>query len=392
MGSMTAYAGKVMFIISSLRRAGAQTQLVYLAAGLAQRGWQVTVVYYRGMADSVFLSQLDLSGVVRVELSSPFGIHLKSLHRVPHNLGRLLSIVRKNRPDVIVGFMYPGMMAARIIGRVARVPVVISSVQSEREFPKRETLLRVTGFLTDAVTIMSRKIAEDLALRNIASEQHLHVVPNMVDTLRFSPGSTSCREFARRRLGISDSDFLWLAVSRLAPAKDIPNMLYAFSEYSYQRTAARLLIAGGGPKEQEVAELIVKLNLESSVRLLGTCRNTPYLYRACDAFVLSSAWEGVPTTVLEAMACEIPIVATRVGGVHEIVTDGETGFLVERENHEALASAMDRMMALPMFARKRLGQAGRERVHPEFSIDSIIVKWEALITSLLKRKNVSRYR
>ena len=380
----------VLFVISSLRRAGAQTQLVYIATGLAQRGWTVKVLYYDGMEDSALRRKLEVAGVVPVALKSPFGIHLRSPHRSFFNLARLFPIVRRYRPDAIIGFLYPGIMAARIVGRAARVPVVISSIRSEREFSRRDALIRITDFLTDAVTTMSHNIAADLVHRRITRELRMHVVPNIVDVQIFNPESDDCRTEIRRQLRVADNEFLWLAVSRIAPAKDLPNLLTAFYALLRRKPQARLLIAGDGPLRGEIENQIRQMELSDRVRLLGMRTDTPSLYRACDAYVMSSAWEGIPSTILEAMACKRPVVATSVGGVKEVVTNCESGFTVTRKDHGALADAMDLMMTLPALSRERLGQAGYDRVHSECTADRVIGRWENLITSLLKREDVCR--
>ena len=380
----------VLFVISSLRRAGAQTQLVYIATGLAQRGWTVKVLYYDGMEDSALRRKLEVAGVVPVALKSPFGIHLRSPHRSFFNLARLFPIVRRYRPDAIIGFLYPGIMAARILGRAARVPVVISSIRNEREFSRRDALIRITDFLTDAVTTMSHKIASDLVRRRVTRQLRMHVVPNIVDTRVFSPESDDCRTMVRRQLAVTDDEFLWLAVSRLAPAKDLPNMLRAFCAMSSRQPQSRLLIAGDGPLRDEIEKQIRQMELSDRVRLLGMRTDTPSLYRACDAFVMSSAWEGVPTVILEAMACKRPVVATLVGGIDEVVKNGESGLLVSPRDHVALADAMEQMMVVPRRARDQFSQGGYDLVHAEFSLHRIINMWEDLILSLLKRKVIPR--
>jgi len=113
----------------------------------------------------------------------------------------------------------------------------------------------------------------------------------------------------------------------------------------------------------------------------------PALYAASDALVLSSAWEGMPNVVLEAMAAARPVVATSVGAVPEVVDDGMAGLLVPPRDSEQLAKAMERMMDFPEETRQALGQAGHERVRTEFSRDAVIDKWEDLFNQLLADKS-----
>ena len=237
---------------------------------------------------------------------------------------------------------------------------------------------------TDAVTIMSNHLASQLADRRIASRSHTFVIPNAVDVERFDTGI--CRSRIPQDLGVTDTQFLWLAAGRLTPAKDYPNLIRAFSVLAQRRADTQLAIAGEGPLRDDLSRQINDLGLSDHVRLLGLRDDMPDLYRASDALVLSSAWEGMPNVVLEAMASATPIVATAVGAVPELVTDGESGFVVPPGDHIALADAMERMMDLSNEDRQALGEAGYDKVRSEFSLDRVIDKWEDLFNRLLESK------
>ena len=126
------------------------------------------------------------------------------------------------------------------------------------------------------------------------------------------------------------------------------------------------------------------MGLSGRVRLLGLRDDMAELYRASDALVLSSAWEGMPNVVLEAMASGRPVVATAVGAVPEMVADGWTGFVVPPGDHTALASAMERMMGLAPEERRAMGEAGRSRVRERHSVESVVDAWEGLFGRLLE--------
>ena len=153
-----------------------------------------------------------------------------------------------------------------------------------------------------------------------------------------------------------------------------------------RRADTQLAIAGEGPLRDDLSRQINDLGLSDHVRLLGLRDDMPDLYYASDALVLSSAWEGMPNVVLEAMASATPIVSTAVGAVPELVTDGESGFVVPPGDHIALADAMERMMDLSNEDRHTLGEAGYDNVRSEFSLDRVIDKWEDLFNRLLESK------
>ena len=187
-------------------------------------------------------------------------------------------------------------------------------------------------------------------------------------------------------MGLAEDQFLWLAVGRLSEAKDYPNLLHAFSALSQCHPDARLMIAGDGPLRSDLDSLIQRLGVDMQVSLLGLRLDMPALYAASDALVLSSAWEGMPVVILEAMASSTPVVATSVGAVPEMVSDGVSGFVVPPKDHQSLANAMEQMMGLPERTRQAFGQAGYIRVKAEFSRDSVIDKWEELFRHLLGSK------
>ena len=191
---------------------------------------------------------------------------------------------------------------------------------------------------------------------------------------------------------MTEDQFLWLAAGRLAEPKDYPNLLHAFSALSQRHPDARLMIAGDGPLKGELDSMIRRLGISGRVRLIGLRLDVPNLYAASDALVLSSAWEGMPVVILEAMASSTPVVATSVGAVPEMVSDGVSGLIVPPHDHEALADAMGKMMNLPEKTRQRLGRAGYDRVLSEFSRESVIDKWEDLFERLLRGGSQGRKR
>ena len=287
------------------------------------------------------------------------------------------------QPDVLVGFMFHGIMSARVAGRLAGVPAVVSAIRNEAHGRARERAMGATGWMTDAVTVMSDSLALHIAERGVAAPSRLVAIPNAVDFERYAAGG--CRAGTRRELGVDAGEFLWLAAGRLAPAKDYAGLLRAFAALAGRRQA-RLFIAGDGPLRGELAGRIDALGLSGCVRLLGLRDDLPELYRACDALVLSSAWEGMPNVVLEAMASARPVVATAVGAVSEMVAHGEAGFVVPPGDHAALAAAMERMMDLAPEERRALGEAGCRVVYSRHSVDGVVDMWEELFGRLLAGK------
>ena len=366
----------VMFVISGLERGGAEYQLVTTAAELSKRGWNVTVLSYLPFSPNSWALDLQGANVTLFTLNVSSGTLKYTV------LLGALRVIKRLKPDILVGFMFHGIMTARIAGRLTGVPSIVSSIHSERDGSFRELVMWATDGLTDAVTILSQHLATELAQRRVAAREHIHVIPNSVDVPRFAMSVYGYP--TRKLLCVAHDEFLWLAVGRLDEAKDYPNLLRAFSELSNVRPNARLIVAGEGPLKSELDSLLEHLGIEERVSLLGLRQDMPALYAASDALVLSSAWEGMPNVVLEAMASKRPVVATSVGAVPEVITHGESGLIVPPHDHQALAHAMERMMELPAQTRQAYGSAGYDRVQSEYSREAVISQWEALFNRLLR--------
>jgi len=175
--------------------------------------------------------------------------------------------------------------------------------------------------------------------------------------------------------------FLWLAVGRLEPVKDYATLLHAQANAPGN---PHLAIAGDGSLRADLYSLTTKLGLQNRVHFLGFCPDLQPWMQAADAFVHSSLWEGLPVSVLEAAAAGLPCVATDVPGTREAVVNRCTGFLAAAGNATALEAAMTRMMRLPPAERTAMGQQACSFVTQNFSLESVLDRWEATYTELLE--------
>ncbi|WP_306436577.1 glycosyltransferase [Acinetobacter colistiniresistens] len=170
---------------------------------------------------------------------------------------------------------------------------------------------------------------------------------------------------------------MFLSVGRFHEAKDYPNLLRAFSIFKetsiFKEKQPKLVIAGDGELRKEIEALINTLNLQSNVILLGRRDDIPALLNMSDFFVLSSKYEGLPTVVIEAMACETYVIATDCGGSSEIM--GTTGKLVPIQNAEALSKAFNDVLVLEETDKTKNNRDARNRVEEYFSLDSSVQKW-----------------
>ena len=213
---------------------------------------------------------------------------------------------------------------------------------------------------------------------------------NGVDTARFAPAPG--KRGAIAGCPFADADlFLVGTVGRMQAVKDQLTLVHAFVRAFRQGAAGqrmRLVIAGDGPLRSEVERVLEIEHLREFAWLPGERADIAEILRGLDCFVLPSLAEGISNTVLEAMACGIPVVATRVGGTPELVDDGITGRLVSAANSEAMASALEEYVQNPSVARRH-GSAARQAVTQRFGLDRMVESYRSLYEGLLSRRNTS---
>ena len=359
-------------ISTGLGRGGAETQLVQLALALKQRGWSVQVLSMLGGGDlQPFLEDIPVE-CLGFSRGRP----------LPSGFVRAFTVIRRHQPTVLVSFTFPANLLGRAVGRLAQVPVVVSSIRGERFGGwLRERLMRLTGWMDTMTTTNSEKVAESLIARRIVAAKKIKVIYNGVDMRRVA-STTRSTAAIREELDVLESEFLWLAVGRLEEPKAYPILLDAFSRLN-RGTAARLLIAGEGPLRVPLTDKIRERGLTEVVSLLGPRSDVPDLLAAADALVLSSAHEGMPNSVMEALAAGLPVVATDVGGIRELVHDRRSGFIVPPGDPVRLSEGMQQMMALPREQRKRMGVTGQAYVAQRFDTEAVANEWERLVLQLV---------
>lgn len=370
---------KVLFLITGLAYGGAETQLVQLATRLKERGWEVGVISM--LPPEAYVRELEVAAIPVFSLGMRRGVpDLRALFR-------LARIVRRERPCVFHSHMVHANLLARVCRPIASVPVLVCTAHNIWEGSRwREWAYRLTDPFCDLTTQVSDAGLERYVRIGAVPARKIRFVPNGVDTNRFRP-DIKARAYLRDSLGLR-SEFIWLAVGRLEQAKDYPNMIRAFAKVHQLRRESRLFIVGQGSLRAEMERLAAELGLGNVVNFLGVRRDIPELMNAADAYVMSSAWEGMPLVLLEAAAVGLPVVATDVGGNREIVLDGKTGLLVPPKDPDALAGAMLRVMTLSPGARAAMGQAARSHIEAHYSLDRVTDEWEALYTTLLRAKGV----
>ncbi len=363
---------RIAYVINTLAIGGAERQIAALAGFMTARGHVVEIFALREPAAD------ELPSAIPIRY---FGFR-RNPASLPGALVRAATAVRAFRPDVIHGNNFHGNMLARSLRLLLPRARVISTIHNVYEGGAvRRLALRLTDPLTIHTAAVSRAAAEEAIRRRVLPRAKCSVIPNGIDCSEFAPHPER-RIHERAQAGVA-AEFLWLSVGRLVPAKDYPNLLEAFAKVHSEAPEARLWIAGEGKRaySQHLRELAAAHGINACIRWLGLRRDIPALFDQADAFVLSSAWEGMPLALGEAMAMEKPFVATNAGGVRELA--GECGGIFPARNSGALAASMLKLMREPFPVRQSQGRAARQRVLQQFTIERSAASWEDLYKRVL---------
>jgi glycosyltransferase involved in cell wall biosynthesis len=307
---------------------------------------------------------------------------------------RLVRSFRATHTDaVLVTHHHRAALAlGRIAARAARVPVnIVAAHNMDLTSVGRRVLPRWavdTLAFSDALVLLSPSQGEYLHReegvgQRLSGTTREVVIPNGIQ-LPASPTAAD-RLRARMMLGVADTDFVVGIVARLSAQKAHEVLFEAIAACAASVPQVRLVVIGGGDRETELRDLVRELGIDSRTTFLGIRRDVPDLLPGLDVACLSSVHEGVPITLIEAMAAGLPIVATDCGSVRDMVEDGEQGFVVPVGDVENFADRLQRL-AHDEPLRTQLGKSGRARVESEFQIQNTARRYEELLTDMLARK------
>ncbi|MCI0684582.1 MAG: glycosyltransferase [Gemmataceae bacterium] len=363
----------VCHVLHSLNVGGAEMLVVRLARKL------------RDKCRFVFAC-LDELGVLGEELRKE-GFTVEVLDRKPGfdpgcawRLGRFW---RRERVHVVHAHQYGPFfysVAARLLWRR---PAIIFTEHGRTfpDYPRRKRIIanRILLERRDRVVGVGEAVRRALIRNEGIPQRRVGVIYNGIDTAVFANGCHD-RDLIRRELGMGPDDFVIFQVARLDHLKDHATAVRTMHRVRRDLPAARLVLVGEGPERGKIEESIDRHRLADHVRLLGLRNDVARLLRAADLFLLTSISEGIPLTVIEAMAAELPVVSTRVGGLAEIIEDGRTGFLAAAGDDAALAERICRLASdAPL--RRQLGQCGKVRAATMFSEDQMHLRYLELYRS-----------
>jgi glycosyltransferase involved in cell wall biosynthesis len=298
-------------------------------------------------------------------------------------LRRLLAVIRTHKVDVIAAHLYGSAIYGSLAGRLSGVPVVSvlhgqSDITGKGKFTWLKKMLLRSG--SDAVIFVSDRLRLELAATLKIPEAKCLIIANGVDTAKFLPGR---EDTLRRKMHLQQGDVLVGAVGNIRAPKSYDVFLRAAQLLMARSPKYRFVIAGEGSGAllESLLALRRELGLEEHVNFLGLCSNVVELFHNLDLYVLSSTTEGFSIACIEAMACGVPVVATRSGGPEGIIEDGTSGLLVAAGEPAMLADAIERVAGDNSFANY-LSVNALSRVRSNFTIITMLGCYERLFATL----------
>lgn len=365
---------RLVFIINSLDVGGAQHVLVTLCNGFLQRGHNVTVVTLSGTDDDFFVLP---AGIARIALNVN-GDSPTFFHALYNNIRRIISIRRAVLlvcPDIVISQMVStNITTLMALSGTARPVIVIEHVDPLTQNSKKiwETLVRIV--YPGAAYVVSASKGTNDYFSWLPSNKHT-IIYNPVVNVKPSANQGDVLFDDRSRQHI-------LGMGRLVAQKGFHLLIEAFAKLADRHPNWDLVIIGDGEKRAELEAQATTLELRDRIFFFGSCPNPYPTVAACELFVLSSLFEGLPSVVIGAMACGVPVVSFDCqSGPREIIRNGIDGILVPPGDVGALAAAMDRLMS-NQAERMELAIRAVE-VTERFGLEGIVTQWEELIQDIL---------
>jgi glycosyltransferase involved in cell wall biosynthesis len=342
-----------------------------------------------GLGQQVSVVCLERPGTLAAQAGS-LGAPVLCLHKRPglrpELIGQLRRALRRLRPHVVHTHQIASLLYTGLAAGGAGVPLVVHTEHGKERYADRlktRWLGRLAGRYTTRFYCLSRDMAAEVKAHRIVPPGKIRVILNGIDTACFQKRGEA--KALRHALGIPTDAPVIGTIGRLTPVKRQELLLRAFAQVREQVPRAHLLLVGDGPLMGELRGLAAQLGVAGATHFVGYQAEPQRYLHLIDVFALTSASEGIPQALLEAAAAGIPAVASRVGGVPEVIDDGRTGLLFPSGDQGGLTRGILTVLTDPGLAR-RLGEAARDRVESLFHIRRMARDYHQQFLELLGRR------
>ncbi len=388
---------KVLRVIARLNVGGPALHVSYLTAGLAERGYDTTLVagtITRGEESMAFVADAHN---VHVETLSELHREISPVRDL-RAIVRLAQLIRRERPTIL----HTHTAKAGAVGRIAallaggdRPPIVVHTFHGHvlRGYFGRimtfgfRTLERWLARATTSLVAVSPEVRDDLVALGVAPAEKFTVVRLGIDLDRRVDNDDTRRRETRRLMGLAQEAFVVGWVGRMTGVKRTDLVVQALERLVARGVDAYVVLVGDGPDRERLERFAHELGVVKRCLFLGYQEDVARFYDAIDVLLLPSINEGTPVSVIEALAAGRPAVATRVGGVPDVVRDGVDGFLVDAGDADELAEKLAELAADPV-RRADMGEAGRARVFERYAVNRLVDDVDRLYRALLAERGL----
>ncbi|MFQ5456615.1 MAG: glycosyltransferase [Nitrospirota bacterium] len=376
---------RILHVITSIDRGGAECHLLSLVKGLDKTRYDVDVAYMVG--NGSLKRDFDESGIKIY--------NLRMTSRVdPRALYRLIKLIFKNKYRIIHTHGFRPDLYGTVSALISRTPIIISSKHNDEDYFNNMVLAflhRLVSRFQDRIICISEHVKKFTIQVGVNNHHKVKRIYYGLDWERFDRIKNF--RYVRDEFGIKDNDFFIGSVARISPQKGLSFLIKAMRKVIDIRKDVKLVVVGQ-PRQfvkgdwilkDDLLQMVEELYLKNHIFFAGSRNDIQEVMLSLDLFVLPSLWEGFGLVLLEAMATQKPIVASRVSTIPEIVSDGVTGLLIPPANVEELTGAILRLAENREMAC-RMGKAGRKRLEDHFGLKRMVKQTETIYEEELSKR------
>ncbi len=307
---------------------------------------------------------------------------------------KLFHFCKREKIDIVHTHSSKAGILGRWAARFAKVPIITHTIHGWGFYPRQNFLKRkififlekITSKITDRLIAVSQANIETGIQNRIGEEEKYTLIRSGIKSSRFQNVEVKIAE-KKKELGLEEDTKVVAMIASFKPQKAPLDFIKIASRVVMKKPKTQFLLIGDGELRPEIERLTKEFNLEKKVILTGWRKDIPQILKVMDILALTSRWEGLPRVFPEAMASELPIVATKVDGAPEAIEEGVNGFLVSAGDTRSMAEKIITLLDNPEMA-KEMGRKGREKVFPEFDIDLMVRKIDNLYQELAREKRL----
>ncbi|MDY6861423.1 MAG: glycosyltransferase [Thermodesulfobacteriota bacterium] len=376
---------KILYLITSTGYGGAERSLLNLVSHINKKEFSMSVCSLKIKGE--LGKEIEQRGIPVISLNLPKKTGIKTLFSYFPAIFKLIRIIRNTKPTIIHSLLFQANLAGRISGKICRVPLIINSFRTMEKEKKYQLFIdKITWYPADYFHAVSNMVRNFIIKKIRIPSYKVFAIPNGVirDWYR---ENKECRENIRNELRIAHHDRVISIIGRLRKEKGHAVLIKALPEVLNKFPLLKLLIVGEGEEKAHLQMLVKKLKLESRVIFKNFIKDLSPIFSITEILIVPSLHEGMPNIILEAMAAKVAVIASKAGGIPEVIEDRKNGILLPETNPETISIAIINLLENHTL-KERLKKDALIRIEQDFNIVEIVKKFEKKYIELLKNEGL----